>query len=206
MITYRFRISPKQREILDKLKVDNVVSPFTHGEKPSEVHRRLYGVIGVERISYHGESACRFYIPGENQEAVEEARRGGWFSKSVREEDLEVLQAVSDRDKELKQRKRRYPGFTEIDVCRLSERGRRPTREALDRLTGLLGFLDYTYVGPKDREDKDDMGTTTTYWFVPVARREIIDAVLSGQIENANQLWLPGLKPRKPYQVEAVPV
>jgi len=229
MITYRFRITPIQRIELRYIEEKYWWSPLYENwevwtENPPEarnstkVSRRLYGVIGFTK-HFNGRTGRTFYrynIPEENTEAVEQAKKTGWFEKTIEDRDLDVLRSLYLRTQELYDRFGRgwYPGFTETEAADLVGWSRMETRISLDRLVGLLGIFHENHVVDSDNEHWIFKTVATPYWFVPRYREELVRELLFGSdiVDNPNQLWLfPKMIPRrrKDYNIErleAVPV
>ncbi|MBU0953675.1 MAG: hypothetical protein KKA90_04655 [Nanoarchaeota archaeon] len=218
-IEYRIRITKRQEELLREIDRDALQPMPDYLEGVSErfvtnLHRRLYGIIGIDEgwSTYAGEESPRderkcfsFYIPHENEDAVSEARETGWFRKSLKEEDLGVLDTIYDRMAWLHDSYGRgwYPRFYVREVARRTKLNEREARRSLDRLIGVLGIA-YTKIVPRSswrshkKYSSDYNITTAPAWFIPEYRLPLIKELLHGPEEDPNQAWLfPEVRKRR---------
>ena len=146
--------------------------------KVRETIRTLYGIVTIVQMS--GGGYDRLYVPRQNRDAVEEALHTGEFSKEVNFQDIPVLRAIFEKDRDLK---RRYgsgwnPRFHQTEVARLAGFGQARTRRSLNNLVGLLGE-----VVVNDSHYRESSGysipITKPRWMIPTARVKDIEGVLA---------------------------
>ncbi len=138
--------------------------------RSTKLIRSLYGVLGFEKIQgYNGFYFHNFFIPDVNEGAVLESLHSGVFSKSFLDEDLEILETVYERNRELRALgiNNRYPLFYISEVSKRGGFTRSRTEEGLINLIGVLGFCQY-----------DHQTHFARSWFVPRSREDLIKRLL----------------------------
>lgn len=169
-IVYGFYITPGQLGIISKLEK----SEFDIGPYRSALYRKLYGVVAFHRETWERNGMrCKrhrnFFIPQENKEAIERARREEYFVKSFPAEYLAVLEFLYRNTKGFQEKyKGLRPIFTATEVGKRIGMKKEEARRELESMVGLLGFMIERY----------DIHFIAPSWFIPKCRESLIEKLL----------------------------
>lgn len=143
--------------------------------------RSLYGILSLyEYPSFKFNRKGKilyYYLPHKNYAPVQDALNNrGIFKGKIEQRDINILRAIYNRDKELKERygKNWNPRFHETEIAKLSNKGKKSVRNSLDRLIGILAETNIQEIFELPSHD-GDYSNDFIYiykprWFLPTAR------------------------------------
>lgn len=179
---YGISITASQEESLRGMRYSTKVCEPDILRKSNHHLRTLYGIIAFKRRKTPLEYYCHYgyYIPRENMDSVTNSLTTHWFSKTMLEDDLPILEYIYRKTIDLNARYcSNWPVY--FSLGELSGRillSKQQARRRLSRLTGLLTKCVELY----DHQDTERPLLKRTayrpFWFLATNRRAFVKCIL----------------------------